>query len=326
MNKTFRLLLILFCGMAFNLPVNAQDVPLFGQTATNSFMYNPALAGYEKGVLTLSSRQTFTEDIAGLPNTNFLSFQSPLELGKLGFGGNILYEQIGVFRQIQSNISGSYHIRLKDKMTWSMGLGAEIYSASINQSKLDVLDYDDEMIQNFSKTEMDFSAGAYFSYDFIGIGMSFNRLRSWMDNKDLLGNYVNVFVKGDFQLNRTLRFQPIAIYRQTRNYKTQFDAGFLMFINEKFLTGLNYRNNGQLSGSLGANVSKKFWAAYTYEVLTEHNVSSHEITLRFEFSESRFPNTVSNYKSIKGKDKYKRMKKELRRNKMKNINSEIIKE
>lgn len=318
------LLMTLGQALLLNNQVKAQESPLFGQTITSSFLYNPALAGYEKGSLTMSSRQTFAEDFAGLPSTNFLSFQSPFELGKLGFGGNMIYGQMGVFREIQGNMSGSYHIRWKDKMTWSMGLGTDFYNASINQSRLDVLDYDDQEIKDFAKTEIDFSGGVYFSYKFIGAGLAVNRLRSWLDQKDILSNYANVFIKGSFELSSNIIWQPILIYRKTREYEPQMDAGFLVFYKDSFLSGFNYRSNGQVGISLGARLNDKIWAAYTYDLFTHYNMASHEITLRFDFNQSRFPNTVSNYKQIEGKNKYRRWKHQLKKNKLKSSDSEIL--
>jgi len=298
--------------------ISAQEVPLFSQTITNSFMYNPALAGYDRGTLTLSSRQSFGQKLKGLPNTNYLSGQSPFSLGKLGFGGNVLYEQLGVFNQLQTNVAGAYHIRWNDEMSWSMGLGAEYYAATLDEERLDILDYDDPVINAFAQRELDFSTGFYFRYKFLGAGVAVNRLKSWILTDNYLHKYTNVFVKGMFDLGASTSLQPIVIYRRERNFQHQVDMGAYLFFKNQFLTGANFRSNGQLGFSVGTKIITHTWVAYTFEALTKYGISNHELSLRFDFNKDDYPNTNSNYKKIQGKEKYKQWKNRLKKKGLKN--------
>jgi Protein of unknown function (DUF3308). len=63
----------------------AQDIPLFSQKLTNSFMYNPALAGHTFGSMTASYRMNYL-GVTDAPTNTFLSFHAPFANYRFGSG------------------------------------------------------------------------------------------------------------------------------------------------------------------------------------------------------------------------------------------------
>jgi hypothetical protein len=76
-----RLLVLGLIG--FVVGVQAQDIPLFSQKLTNSFIYNPSFAGLDFGSLTFSRRSNYTA-VEGAPVNNFLSLHTPFSGGRFG--------------------------------------------------------------------------------------------------------------------------------------------------------------------------------------------------------------------------------------------------
>ena len=89
--------------------VRAQDIPLYSQKLTNSFIYNPALAGHTFGSITFSHRKNFT-GVNGSPTNNFFSFHTPIKNHKLGVGGNLYTEQVGINNNIYASGAFAYHL------------------------------------------------------------------------------------------------------------------------------------------------------------------------------------------------------------------------
>ena len=82
---THYLLLILSLILTLSLPhtANAQDIPLFSQKLTNSFIYNPSLAGHTFGSVTYAYRQNYS-NVQGAPKNNFISMHAPFANHKIG--------------------------------------------------------------------------------------------------------------------------------------------------------------------------------------------------------------------------------------------------
>lgn len=84
MRRLLPILLLVFCaGIA-----RSQDIPLFSQKLTNSFMYNPSLAGNTFGSITASYRSNYS-GVADAPKNYFISAHTPFSNHRFGFGANV---------------------------------------------------------------------------------------------------------------------------------------------------------------------------------------------------------------------------------------------
>ncbi|NJM26694.1 MAG: PorP/SprF family type IX secretion system membrane protein [Bacteroidia bacterium] len=170
------LLLVITAG------ARAQDVPLFTQKLSNSFLYNPSVAGNGLGSLTFSYRQ-YWSGIEGSPHTSFLSLHTPLAKHKIGFGINVFQDNVGVSKTLIGSAALAYHIQINDDNAFSMGLSAEY--GNFRTGGVDVIDTDDPLLLNgFQKNEIDFSFGLSYQSKYFSAGAAANRLTALVGIKD----------------------------------------------------------------------------------------------------------------------------------------------
>src|SRR5687767_14263249 len=86
----------------------AQDIPLFTQKITNSFLYNPAIAGHTFGSATFAHRSNYA-GIPGAPRTNFLSIHTPFANHRFGAGINIFQEEVTFLSNNYLSGAFAYH-------------------------------------------------------------------------------------------------------------------------------------------------------------------------------------------------------------------------
>src|SRR3954470_10804159 len=91
-------------GLFISFSSYAQDIPLFSQKLTNSFVYNPALAGHTFGSLTYSYKQNYS-NVNNSPQNHFLSIHTPIANHRFGIGANVYQEDVTFLRSMY--ISGA---------------------------------------------------------------------------------------------------------------------------------------------------------------------------------------------------------------------------
>src|SRR6185295_17642627 len=89
--------------------LKAQDIPLFSQKLTNSFIYNPAVAGHTFGSATFSYRSNYSGVQDG-PKDYLLSLHTPFANGRFGTGFNVFQENVGVISNTYYSGAFAYHL------------------------------------------------------------------------------------------------------------------------------------------------------------------------------------------------------------------------
>ncbi len=284
--------LILFLTIPFT-EILPQDVPLYSQRLTNSFIFNPSVAGNEFGSITLSHR-TFWSGIDDASASNMLSVHTPFGGHRFGTGLNVFQERIGVFDRIYASGAFAYHIRMSGSTSLSMGVSAEFNNLQVNTNKLDVTDDSDPLLfgNDADRQSTDFSFGINLSTKYFDLGGSINRLTSGFGIADE-SNQLSGFYTGYFNGKVPIAYgrdilEPIAVYRQLSPESYQLDAGLYYTFNNSITLGGSYRSSGQLTATAALRIAKKLLIGYSYE--TQNNDfrtalgNSNEITLRFDFS------------------------------------------
>ena len=126
---TTLLVIVLISPMAFS-----QQLPATDEYLLNRFSLSPANAGIDNGFGAFSSLRQNWVGIAGAPQTQTISFNGPLNEGKMGFGGNITMDQAGIFRQMQASLDYSYIVKISDKQNIRFGIAAGMNEAYIDLS------------------------------------------------------------------------------------------------------------------------------------------------------------------------------------------------
>src|SRR6187399_724109 len=102
--------IILVSGLFTSGIALAQDIPLFSQKLTNSFVFNPALAGHTFGSITYSYKRNYA-NVNGSPQNHFLSVHAPIVNHRFGVGANFYQEDVTFLRNTYASAAFAYHLR-----------------------------------------------------------------------------------------------------------------------------------------------------------------------------------------------------------------------
>ena len=336
-----RFLPLSFFILGIAVLANAQDVPVYSQKLTNSFLYNPSVAGNTLGSATLSYRQQWA-GVEGSPKTLFFSVHSPFARHRFGTGLNVYQEKSGVNENLFASGAFAYHLRFTDDNMFSMGVSVEYVNTKINYREVDVIDGDDDLLTGNqpNASALDFSFGMNYSSKYLNLGASANRLGTLVGLSDSTSQFSQFFsgfvmlklpVAGDRDV-----IEPIVYVRKFANGTHQIDGGLYYTIKDAFTLGGSYRTGGAIGLTGALRINKKLLIGYSREILSgdfSKNIgASNEFTLRLDFKDQNYytkkknareistnalalrRKTLSSYSKGTGFSKSQKYKKKLKRN------------
>jgi type IX secretion system PorP/SprF family membrane protein len=285
-----------------------QDIPLFTQKLTNSFLYNPSVVGNTLGSITLSHRR-FWSELPGSPATNFISFHTPLDRHRFGVGANLYQENIGILQTLYGSAAFAYHIRINDNNAFSMGVAAEFNNSSINFLDVDVRDTQDLLLtsDNVGFNKVDFSFGVSYKSKYVKLGASANRLTGFVGsekNTNQFPQYYSGFLNGTIPLFRDRDLlEPIINYRSLAPGSSQFDLGLYYTYNNIVTLGVGYRSSSIVNATAAVKIYNRFSIGYSSDIYTgaaSNSIgTSNEITLRYDFRDQSYFSKAKNSRNIK---------------------------
>jgi type IX secretion system PorP/SprF family membrane protein len=292
--------MVLFTMSVF---VHAQDIPLFSQKLTNSFIYNPALAGHTFGSITFAHRKSFT-GVSGSPTNNFFSLHTPIKDHKFGVGANFYSEQAGIANNIYTSGAFAYHLPLGGSNTLSMGVSVEYNRLGFDVKKLNFEGGIEPQLD--TESGMDFSFGVNYSHKYFKAGIAVNRLASSLEitqDADLLSEFYSGYVAGLIPFRNGLDIlEPTFTFRKLSELNNIWEAGLYYTYNNMILVGAALRKGDIINVTAGFQINKKLLLGYSYE-LVNNNIgsdlgASSEITLRYDFNnityQDRFKSSYKN--------------------------------
>lgn len=296
---------ILLSGSLLSSVGYTQDIPLFSQKLTNSFILNPALAGHSFGSLTYSYKQNYSK-VTGSPTNNFLSFHTPIANHRLGIGANVFQEDVTFLRTTYASAAFAYHIHFNRFNILSMGVSGEYNSIGVNGSSNTITSGDAEyqkLIQGKLKG-YDFSFGLHYQNRFLKIGLAANRLaNSWINSdKAVLSYYYSGFAQGIIPVRGDDVFEPYVAYRKLSESNNTLDIGLFYTYNKAVTLGISERSGKVISATLAVHLSKYLTVGYSREMILG-NIggfvgSASEFTIRYDFNNAAYKeNFKSDYKS-----------------------------
>lgn len=284
-----------------------QDLPLYSQKLTNSFIYNPSVAGNNKGSLTLSHRK-FWSGLDDASSSNLLSVHMPFAYDRFGAGLNLFNEKVGIYDRLYVSGAFAYHVRFNDDNSLSMGVSAEYNNFQINTTRLDVQDEGDQLLtgNDVAESNMDFSFGLSFSSRFFETGLAVNRLNTGLGingEESQLSEFYSAYLAGKLPLTSDKHLlEPIVTYRQLSTESNQLDAGLYYTFNNAITIGGGYRTGSQFTATAALRFANKFLIGYSYESFSSNfrsNVgNSSEITLRIDFRDREYNTNTRNSRKI----------------------------
>jgi type IX secretion system PorP/SprF family membrane protein len=303
------LLYVLFTLQVFSFTTSqSQDIPLFSQKLTNSFVYNPSLAGLTFGSLTYSYKQNYS-NVNGAPQNHFVSVHTPLGNHKFGIGANFFQEDVTFLSNRYASAAFAYHLRFDKFTTLSMGVSGEYNSIGLNGTpKGDdyLTDPDYIMLQNGRSNNLDFSFGMHFQNRYLKGGIAANRLASnWKTDTTSLSltNFYSSFVQGLIPIRGGEDLlEPYVAFRKMSDINNTLDLGLFYTYNDKITAGVSMRSGKVLGATLAFRPSKYLMLGVSRESITS-NVggfvgAAYEFTLRYDFNNESYKERFrADYKS-----------------------------
>jgi len=298
----------------------AQDIPLFSQKLSNSFMYNPSIAGQQYGSLTLAHRSLFSK-VEGSQKDIFFSAHKPFFDKNIGIGINVFSEQVNFVNNLFASGAFAYHFPISDGKLLSLGVSGEYNSLGIDRSEI-IGTMDDPIVAD-RFTRLDFSTGASLLTNQFELGFAVNRLASLMDLADdanLLSAFYSAHYKHKIRIaNGTGLIEPMVNYRQLSSVSNIWSVGGFYTYNNLLLAGASYQSSNTVSLTLGGNVMKKIWAGFSYQThinnYRQDLGGSLEFVVRYDIDRTEEALQKSHFKKSKASKKAgKKAKKQQRKN------------
>lgn len=283
-------------GICFITNTQAQQDPQFTQYMFNTMSVNPAYAGSKGHAVITAIGRTQWVGFDGAPDTQNLSFDSPIGESGLGLGLNLVNDKIGPSHEIyfDGNLSYTVETGQEGNLAFGLRLGGRILN--IDWSKGDTVDSETLFTNNISgKFLPTVGAGIYYHEPQWYIGLSvpnFLRTEHYDRNLEeaqqvaiermhffLITGYV-------FDVTESIKFKPAALVKAVSGAPLSLDVSANLLFNEKFRVGLGWRWDDSISALLGFQVSDSLLIGYAYDLTTSNynvtNSGTHEIMLRYE--------------------------------------------
>lgn len=292
MKRILRLVLVICLATVQGM---AQDIPLFSQKLTNSFIYNPALAGHTFGSITYAYRQNYA-NVPGAPKNHFLSMHTPFANHKMGMGFNVFQEDVNFIRNTYASIAGAYHLHFNRYNILSVGVSGEYNLTRLNGSSNTISEPDPVLNQLQSgDPTYDFSFGVNYQTRHFKAGFAVNRLAtSWLKKESTnLTNYFSGYAQGLIPMRGgDDLLEPYVAFRKFSETNDTYDVGLFYTVDAKITGGIAMRKGNVINGTLGVKFFKHVMVGYSREIIASslggYVGAANEITLRLDFNDETY--------------------------------------
>jgi type IX secretion system PorP/SprF family membrane protein len=291
-----RILQIILLVITLSQVSKAQDIPLFSQKLTNSFIYNPSLAGHTFGSMTYSYRQNYS-NVPGAPQNHFISMHAPFANHKMGAGINLFQEDVNFIRNTYASIAGAYHLHFNKYNILSVGVSGEYNVTKLNGTS-NTLSFEPDpvlsQLQNGNPV-YDFSFGMNYQTRYLKTGFALNRMSTaWIKKESSnLSNYFSGYAQGMIPLrggNDLL--EPYVAFRKFSETNDTYDVGLFYTYDAKITAGAALRRGNVVNGTLAFKFAKHLLVGYSREIIANSYGgfvgAANEITMRLDFNDETY--------------------------------------
>ncbi|CAM1364708.1 conserved exported hypothetical protein [Tenacibaculum litopenaei] len=274
----------------------AQQDPQFTQYMYNTMIVNPAYAGSRgHGVFTALARTQWV-GFEGAPETQTLSYDTPLGVSGLGLGINVMNDKIGPSHEIYFDANMSYAIETgyDGNLAFGLRLGGRVLNIDWSKGRLvdDETLFDNNINGRFLPTV---GAGIYYYTPewYLGISVP-NFLRSEHYDQNLEAKTLTAVERMHFfmiagyvfQLGEDVKLKPAALVKAVSGAPVSIDLSANVLFSDRYRAGLGWRWGDSISALLGIQVSNALMIGYAYDLTTSNynviNSGTHEVFVRYE--------------------------------------------
>lgn len=293
--KQFLIIFLVFYTSLI-IKIQAQQDPQYTQYMNNTMSVNPAYAGSKDyGVITVIGRTQWI-GLEGAPQTQNISYHTPLNYSGLGLGINIMNDEIGPSKEIYLDTNISYTIETNEDGNFAFGLRLGGRFLNIDWSKGEANEEEAIFGENVNKFLPTIGAGLFYYKPQWYIGLSVPnvlRIEHYDANRKSLKETVvdkkHFFLIAGYvyDINYDLKFKPAALVKAVTGAPLSLDISVNFLFQEKFRAGLGWRLDDAISALLGFQASDRLLIGYSYDLTTSNynvtNPGTHEIMLQYEF-------------------------------------------
>ncbi|WP_428740608.1 PorP/SprF family type IX secretion system membrane protein [Tenacibaculum sp.] len=273
----------------------AQQDPQYTQYMYNTMNVNPAYAGSRGYTVITAIGRTQWVGFEGAPNTQNLSYDTPLGYTGLGLGVNLMNDQIGPSSEIYLDTNVSYTILTGEEGNLAFGLRLGGRLLNIDWTKGTQNDPGDSSFAPINNRFLPtVGAGIYYHQPQWYVGLSVPNIlrKEHYDAENPIGEVaverMHFFLIAGyvFDLTEDIKFKPAALLKGVSGAPLSLDVSANLLFNEKFRVGAAWRWDDSVSALLGFQISDSLLIGYSYDLTTSNynvtNSGTHEIMLRYE--------------------------------------------
>ena len=242
--------------LSIGIGVKAQRNPFQSIYFQNPYLYNPALAGINPGLVINTAYRQQSSNFPGTPKTGTLT--ADLSAGKVGLGITINDEQMGLIRQTRVMGSYAYHLQLSDynqRLSFGLSLGLDDSRVSNSSVNGDLTD-EEIAIYNQLKPYVDGDFGAAYTSNDFNAAVAIPNLKSSFfktsdyryDSGRLLFAAMASYKVQLQNEDASFVLEPLAGFRVVKGFNDIVDVGFNFTLNNY---GLYFQSIYHTSQSLG---------------------------------------------------------------------------
>ncbi|WP_299162488.1 type IX secretion system membrane protein PorP/SprF [uncultured Tenacibaculum sp.] len=275
--------------------INAQQDPQYTQYMYNTMSVNPAYAGSnDHTIINLLGRAQWV-GVDGAPDTQTLSYDTPLGYSGVGLGVNLTNDRIGPASEIFLDINASYTIRTSDEGNLAFGLKLGGRHLNVDWSKGLIQDRNDKSLQgNINKFLPTIGAGLYYYTEqwYLGAAIpnfiSTDHYDDATNGGDVARERLHLFLISGyvFNLNESIKFKPATLVKAVSGAPLSIDVSANFLFNEKFTTGLAWRWGDSISALLGFQTNQNLYIGFAYDLTSSnysnYNSGTYELMLRYD--------------------------------------------
>ena len=280
----------------FGIIAYAQQTPHYTQYLYNMQVLNPAFIGARADLsISFLSRQQWV-GIEGTPKTQTFSINGRTISG-FGFGATVINDQIGLANSTNINLDASYTVPTSQYGRLSFGLKGGLTFFSNNLSNGITPDNDVYASNDGKFPNIGFGALYYNKKFFLGLSIpnllkstQFQTLESFNTNESVNNRNYFLATGAIYNLTKNFKLKPTTILKYSPTLPVSIDINTNVVYRDIIETGISYRYNKSITTLFAVIINKKYRIGYSYDYrLASYgsNLSSHEITLRFDFDLKR---------------------------------------
>lgn len=279
--------------LVFSSPLVAQQQPQYSQFMFNNLVINPAYAGAEEALsLTMLNRNQWM-GVEGAPVTQSFGLHTLLPKDKIGLGISVIYDKLGVHKNLSALSNYAYHIRFQNDAVISFGLQVGVHTLNSDYTSLLGSSNDPKLMNRVSEAFVDIGSGIYFRTPRLQLGVSANRsLSNQVQLKDTLSTVLsstNFFGYGRYQfpLSKKFDLQPGLLVKYFPDTPLSYDINLNFVYSKVLTTGVSYRKDESVDFILRFQLTTKLQLGYAYDYplndASRLSNASHELMIQYVF-------------------------------------------